>query len=140
MLLMAACVALNWHRVISNNFLPRQAPVTMNSFLQRTKLLTTGKVSSISHLKRKSFSKFHAPQDPLIIVLGNESCDLDSIISALSLAYFYSMAPSAAPYQANNTQLIVPMINKPRAILPTTTEFTFFAHQHNIDLANIICR
>lgn len=81
-------------------------------------------------------------KDPLLIVLGNESCDLDSAISAIALAYFYSQSSGnleivrARP----DRYRILPMLNIPRKFLPTKTEVTFFLKTNEIDLENVVCR
>lgn len=75
--------------------------------------------------------------------MGNESCDLDSAISALSLAYFYSKVSTneaVLPLQIENRSLVIPMLNIPRMYLPIKTEVTYFLKENQIDLENVICR
>lgn len=80
-------------------------------------------------------------QEPLLLVLGNESCDLDSAISAITLAYFYAKAPPSflSSLTSNRSDRIVPVLDVPRKLLQVKTEVTFFLRQHNIDLDSVLC-
>lgn len=40
------------------------------------------------------------------MIIGNESCDLDSMVSTLALAYFY-----AARKKSSKEQLVIPVLN-----------------------------
>lgn len=95
--------------------------------------------ASILHLLPERRQK----QDPLLIVLGNESCDLDSAISAIALAYFYAQSPSTllpALRQHLRPDRIVPVLNVPRRLLPAKTEVAYFLRQQHIDLDSVLCR
>lgn len=71
-------------------------------------------------------------------MIGNESCDLDSAVCAISLAYFYSKTKfSHNPDQNVN---ILPVMNIERDNLPLKTEVTYFLHKNKIDVENLICR
>ena len=74
-------------------------------------------------------------------MLGNESCDLDSAISAITLAFFYSKhSASTIPLLNEKPQVIMPLLNIPRKDLPLKTEVTHFLRQNGVDLENVICR
>lgn len=75
-------------------------------------------------------------------MLGNESCDLDSAVSAIALAYFYAQSSSSVEIVRSRSDRyrILPMLNIPRKFLPTKTEVTFFLQQSHIDLENVVCR
>lgn len=71
-------------------------------------------------------------------MIGNESCDLDSAVCAISLAYFYSKTKFISNSGQNVN--ILPVMNIQRANLPLKTEVTYFLREHNIDVENLICR
>lgn len=52
----------------------------------------------------------------MVFVIGNESCDLDSAVSAISLAYFYTTA-NEIPKKAflNRNQWFLPVMDIKRA-------------------------
>lgn len=82
-------------------------------------------------------------KEPLVLVLGNESCDLDSAVSAISLAYYYARTDrrgDAFSLSADERNRVLPIMNIARKYLPLKTEVTYFLKQHNIDLENIVCR
>lgn len=81
---------------------------------------------------------FHS-QEPLLFVIGNESCDLDSAVSAISLAYYHSNAGHSISTYRNKYRLL-PLLNIPRVNLPLKTEVTHFLTQNSIELDNVICR
>ncbi|NXG52631.1 PRUN1 Exopolyphosphatase, partial [Psilopogon haemacephalus] len=68
------------------------------------------------------------------VVLGNESCDLDSTVSALALAHFLAQT-SPAPGAA-----FVPVLNIPRADLALRTETTWLLRALGISSAALIFR
>lgn len=120
----------------------------MNVFLRQSRKLLALPVKSILYTRSiwtlliaRTFPTIQL-KDPLLIVLGNESCDLDSAISAIALAYFYSQPSNNIDVLRSRPDLhrILPMLNIPRAFLPTKTEVTFFLNQLQIDLENVVCR
>jgi exopolyphosphatase len=64
----------------------------------------------------------------IVIVLGNESCDLDSAVSALVYAHFLAQAD----------MLAVPLLNVPREDVPLKTEVSYCIGSKN--LTKIPCR
>ncbi|NWI69298.1 PRUN1 Exopolyphosphatase, partial [Todus mexicanus] len=68
------------------------------------------------------------------VVMGNESCDLDSTVSALAMAYFLAKT-SPAPKAA-----FVPVLNIPRADFALRTETTFLLREQGIPDASLIFR
>ncbi|KAL7977983.1 hypothetical protein Chor_004970 [Crotalus horridus] len=60
------------------------------------------------------------------VVLGNEACDLDSMVSALVLAYFL------AKTSLDSEAAFVPVLNIPRVDFPLRTESAFLLHQQRI--------
>lgn len=66
--------------------------------------------------------------------MGNESCDLDSAVSSLCLAYFYEQHP-INPSMKN----VVPVLNISRANLPLKTEVVFYMKQLSILPDDLIC-
>lgn len=77
----------------------------------------------ISFLKRSK--QLLNQSGELCVVLGNESCDLDSASCAIALAFFYSkIYPQKSGF--------VPVLNIPRSSFPIKTEVTFFLGKYNI--------
>ncbi|XP_058016212.1 exopolyphosphatase PRUNE1 isoform X2 [Ahaetulla prasina] len=68
------------------------------------------------------------------VVLGNEACDLDSMVSALVLAYFL------AKTSPDSKAAFVPVLNIPRADFPLRTESTFLLLQQRIPEEVLIFR
>ncbi|GIY26835.1 protein prune homolog 2 [Caerostris extrusa] len=66
------------------------------------------------------------------VVLGNESCDLDSAISSLVMAYFIFKVQKTA-------DIVIPVLNVKRKELPVRTEVVFFLEETNINISNVIC-
>ncbi|XP_056401000.1 exopolyphosphatase PRUNE1 isoform X1 [Hyla sarda] len=60
------------------------------------------------------------------VVLGNEACDLDSMVSAISLAYCLAKTSSS------KNLAYVPVLNIPREDFPLRTESTFFLKENQI--------
>lgn len=81
---------------------------------------------------------------PTWVVLGNESVDLDSAVSAVSLAFHLhkvKTASSIIPSAKHCTGAqVVPVINAPRVELPLKTEVTYWLKRNNIELENLLCR
>ncbi|XP_069505865.1 exopolyphosphatase PRUNE1 [Ambystoma mexicanum] len=68
------------------------------------------------------------------VVLGNEACDLDSMVSAIALAYLHSKTSS-------ETKLaFVPVLNIPREDFPLRSEGTFLLKKNGIRDGHLIFR
>lgn len=65
------------------------------------------------------------------IILGNESCDLDSAICALTYAYYLN---------CKNGLLALPIMNIPREEIFLKTEVIYYLKQNDITLNNLIFR
>ncbi|XP_073835368.1 exopolyphosphatase prune [Musca autumnalis] len=70
-------------------------------------------------------------KEPCCLVLGNESCDLDSAVSAVTLAYFYHKSKTA-PKNTKNVCNFLPILNIPRRDYPLKTEVTYLFKQYSI--------
>jgi inorganic pyrophosphatase/exopolyphosphatase len=82
--------------------------------------------SSVEAVKR------HAKSGKIHIVLGNESSDLDSMVSALARAYFTNLVnPSYG--------LPVPMFNINREDIPLRTEATWLLRDCDVNTVNVTC-
>lgn len=68
-----------------------------------------------------------------MVVLGNEACDLDSAVSALTLAFFLHRIGKYAPRN------VIPVLNIPRKELPLKTEVTYFLQKNSLNLSNLVC-
>ncbi|XP_068107826.1 exopolyphosphatase PRUNE1 [Hyperolius riggenbachi] len=68
---------------------------------------------------KKSRLHFH-------VILGNEACDLDSMISAITLAYFLTKTSSS------KNLVYVPVLNIPQEDFPLRTECSFFLLENGI--------
>ncbi|GFU22549.1 protein prune homolog 2 [Nephila pilipes] len=66
------------------------------------------------------------------VVLGNESCDLDSAISSLVMAYFIFKVQKTA-------DIIIPVLNVKRKELAVRTEVVFFLEETSINISDVIC-
>lgn len=72
------------------------------------------------------------------LIIGNESCDLDSAVSAIGLAYHLT---NQRPNTRNNAvDYYVPVLNVPRDKLPLKSEVVHFLRKNEIQTTNVICR
>ncbi|KAI1301614.1 Protein prune -like protein 2 [Halotydeus destructor] len=93
----------------------------MENFLQRCK-------ESLSTLT--SFKTVH-------LVVGNESCDLDSAVSALALAYHLN----TTKYSGDSDAIVLPVLNIQRSQLRLKTEIIFWLQDAvKLDLKHLICK
>lgn len=84
--------------------------------------------------------KLIALREPLVLVTGNESCDLDSAVSALALAYFYATSTKTpASLLVAGERRFLPLLNIPRQNLPLKTEVVHFLQRNNIEIENLVC-
>ncbi|XP_076805288.1 exopolyphosphatase PRUNE1-like [Clavelina lepadiformis] len=92
--------------------------------------------SFLSNAKRSCgefLSSFKISQSTILhMVLGNNSCDLDSCVSAIVLAWFRSQ-------MKNGNEVYVPVVNIERKQFRTRTEIAYLLDHLNIDSRNIIC-
>jgi hypothetical protein len=65
------------------------------------------------------------------IVMGNESCDLDSAISALVYAYLLYSEMSA---DARETVAVIPLLNILKKEFPLKTEVTYYLKKNGIPM------
>ena len=81
---------------------------------------------------------------PVLIVIGNESVDLDSAVSSICLAFHLSNVKSKShmiPFiEGSKEFLVVPVINSTRLDLPLKTEVTHWIRKHQIELDNLLCK
>lgn len=89
----------------------------------------------------KEAKKWLQLKEPIIFILGNESCDLDSAVCAVSLAYFY-MNTNKLPDDLliDGHRRFLPMMNIHRTNLPLKTEVTYFMRKHGIDIDDLVCK
>ncbi|XP_077289285.1 exopolyphosphatase prune [Arctopsyche grandis] len=78
----------------------------------------------------------------LVIVMGNESCDLDSAVSSLVYAFFlhWTYANSSEVNRHFSDTIFVPILNVDKEDLPIKTEVMYFLNKNSISIDNIICR
>lgn len=82
-----------------------------------------------------------ALKEPLVFVVGNESCDLDSAVSAIGLAYLYTVVNTLSEcFLVDGKRRFVPVMNILRKNLPLKTEVTHYMKKHGIDVDDLICR
>lgn len=81
---------------------------------------------------------------PVLVVIGNESVDLDSAVSSICLAYLLAKVGTNShviPAAKRSKQfLVAPVINANRHDLPLKTEVTHWLISHHIQLDNLLCR
>uniref|UniRef100_G1SMB8 Exopolyphosphatase PRUNE1 n=1 Tax=Oryctolagus cuniculus TaxID=9986 RepID=G1SMB8_RABIT len=70
---------------------------------------------------------------PLHVVLGNEACDLDSMVSALTLAFYLAKTTEAE-------EIFVPVLNIKRSELPLRGDNVFFLQKLHIPETLLIFR
>ncbi|XP_019480822.1 PREDICTED: protein prune homolog isoform X1 [Hipposideros armiger] len=70
---------------------------------------------------------------PLHVVLGNEACDLDSMVSALALAFYLAKTTEA-------DEVFVPVLNIKRSELPLRGDNVFFLQKVHIPESLLIFR
>ncbi|XP_039316068.1 exopolyphosphatase PRUNE1 isoform X1 [Saimiri boliviensis] len=70
---------------------------------------------------------------PLHVVLGNEACDLDSMVSALALAFYLAKTNEAE-------EVFVPVLNIKRSELPLRGDIVFFLQKVRIPESILIFR
>uniref|UniRef100_A0A8C5WLP5 Prune exopolyphosphatase 1 n=1 Tax=Leptobrachium leishanense TaxID=445787 RepID=A0A8C5WLP5_9ANUR len=68
------------------------------------------------------------------VLLGNEACDLDSAVSAITLAYYLAKTSSCKKLE------YVPVLNIPRRDFPLRTESTFFLKEQGISVYHLTFR
>ncbi|KAM7349269.1 exopolyphosphatase prune [Cochliomyia hominivorax] len=80
----------------------------------------------------KQTRKLINAKESVCIVLGNESCDLDSAVCAVSLAYFYQNNKKDL-LNLTQTNNFLPILNIPRRDYPLKTEVRHAFQENNID-------
>nr|XP_014094043.2 exopolyphosphatase PRUNE1 [Bactrocera oleae] len=78
----------------------------------------------------KQARRFFDSAEPICIVLGNESCDLDSAVCAVTLAYHYQQQNDVSNNQI--TRNFLPVLNIPRRDYTLKTEVNYIFRQHAI--------
>lgn len=71
-------------------------------------------------------------------MIGNESCDLDSAVSAIGLAYHLTNHKPLTDVHA--TDYFIPVLNVTRSKLPLKSEVVHFLRKNEILTENVICR
>uniref|UniRef100_A0A8C9BHH2 Prune exopolyphosphatase 1 n=1 Tax=Phocoena sinus TaxID=42100 RepID=A0A8C9BHH2_PHOSS len=74
-----------------------------------------------------------AESRPIHVVLGNEACDLDSMVSALALAFYLAKTTEAE-------EVFVPVLNIKRSELPLRGDNVFFLQKTHIPESLLIFR
>ncbi|KAF9575706.1 Exopolyphosphatase [Mortierella alpina] len=78
------------------------------------------------------------PSAPVVVVSGNESADLDSIVSAVTTSYFLSHLQQSVLGQSN--AIIVPFINIDREDLALRSDVVYLLASSNLNPDNIFFR
>lgn len=79
-------------------------------------------------------------KEPVVFILGNESCDLDSAICAVALSYFYMTATKlSSRLLIDGKRRFLPFMNINRTNLLLKTEVTYFLRKNGIDIEDIVC-
>lgn len=80
----------------------------------------------------------------VLIVMGNESVDLDSAVSSISLASHLNKVKCKSHVIPSTQQLtdflVAPVINSTREELFLKTEVTYWLLKHQIELENLLCK
>ncbi|XP_037936168.1 exopolyphosphatase PRUNE1 [Teleopsis dalmanni] len=86
----------------------------------------------------KEARRLFAASESLCIVIGNESCDLDSAVSALCLAYFYH--ENKLKSLTTTAKNFIPILNIPRKDYQLKTEVNFLFNKYQIQVENLTFR
>lgn len=91
----------------------------------------------------KDARKWLKLKKPVVFVIGNESCDLDSAVCAVGLAYFYTNTTKLPDHLLSlvdgNCRRFLPVMNIHRDNFPLKTEVNYFMLKNGIDLEELIC-
>lgn len=88
----------------------------------------------------KEARKWLSLKQKVVIVMGNESCDLDSAVCAIGLAFLYTNTNTLPDHLLIDGQRrFLPIMNTARNNFPLKTEVTFFMKKHGIDIDDIVC-
>lgn len=80
-------------------------------------------------------------REPVVFILGNESCDLDSAVCALALSYFYMTVTKLSDrLLIDGKRRFLPLMNIHRTNLLLKTEVTYFLRKNGIDIEDLVCR
>lgn len=80
-------------------------------------------------------------KEPVTFIVGNVSCDLDSAVCAVGLAYFYMNSENVSKnLLIDGKPRFLPLLNIKRSNLSLKTEVTYFMRKNGIDLDDLICR
>lgn len=92
-------------------------------------------LSEVTEIHRDGLSVLPPLQDsrPLHVVLGNEACDLDSMVSALALAFYLTKTSEAE-------DIFIPVLNIKRSELPLRGDNVFFLQEVKIPEPALIFR
>ncbi|XP_075158851.1 exopolyphosphatase prune [Haematobia irritans] len=78
----------------------------------------------------KHSRKYLNAKEPTCIVLGNESCDLDSAVSSISLAYFNHK--NRSEHKTDVECNFLPILNIPKRDFSLKTEVRYFLNKYSI--------
>ncbi|XP_042859061.1 exopolyphosphatase PRUNE1-like, partial [Penaeus japonicus] len=67
----------------------------------------------------------------LQVVLGNEACDLDSAVSAITYAFLLHSLRTE-PEGSDDAPGVIPVLNIARRDFPLRTEVTFWLRRHGV--------
>lgn len=88
----------------------------------------------------KESRKWLMLKEPVVFIVGNESCDLDSAVSAVGLAFFFTVTVNLPDFLfINGKRRFLPVMNIPRTNLPLKTEVTYFMNKFGIDIDDLVC-
>lgn len=89
----------------------------------------------------KESRKWLTLKEPVVFVVGNESCDLDSAVSAVGLAFFFMFTTNLPDrFLIDGKRRFLPVMNIHRTNLPLKTEVTYFMNKHGIEIDELVCR
>ncbi|XP_059206614.1 exopolyphosphatase PRUNE1-like isoform X2 [Centropristis striata] len=80
-------------------------------------------------------TRFHGSQR-VHVVMGNESCDLDSIVSSLAMAYFLSRSSSGL----RGASLVLPVLNVPRSLFPLRRDAVLLLTESGVATETLVFR
>ncbi|XP_076610200.1 exopolyphosphatase PRUNE1-like [Chaetodon auriga] len=80
-------------------------------------------------------TSFHGNQR-VHVILGSESCDLDSVVSSVAMAYFLSRSSSGP----SGGSLVLPVLNVPRLLFPLRADVLLLLRESGISTDTLVFR
>lgn len=120
----------------------RNLPVGGPSIARKLTVETSDQTTTRNnHAKKLSNNQREANLDTVHVVVGNESCDLDSAVSCLLMFHIISKMSDEINGKDKGRTLYIPLLNTTRDSLDTKSEVLWFIQKTlNIDKSFLTCK